>query len=785
MEKISENPLLVKWTKIPENPGAKRSLILAIRVLLVSVHRFIKDECLMMASSLAYTTIVTLVPTLTVVFALLTVASGIQNRQGEIFDEVSGFLVKNNIQFDITPYWETLSDIISTASQIGAVGFVVFIFSATAVLRSTERAFHFIWRIDTHRSFVNKFVFYFFLISFGPLLFAIGKGFSDKITDVFRAPHLKSLALTSDGTIWVAGEKGNIGKVTGLNAPIQFIPKSSIDFENMLCVDFSGIETGTCKKPDISKENFFRIRSFETSLFSLSEEGTLLFSSDLGKTWKIHTLKNLLIKDFGISDLKTIFILTDDTRTLRYEIGVKLEEISKFTEKGITPVRVRFFTEKEGFVLDKEGRLWKTADGGKTFASFQVSPKPLNDIFFLSRTLGFVVGDGGAIYRTKDGGNTWISLNHKRYSYDRVWVFSSPKKQDYDVFVLNNLGDILLSEDEGENWKIAYHPSGGDLLDMIHLAKTGLLSEDGGGETDSEVESTGDPEDPTANAVSLNKDMLGIIAVGEYKKMIRIEQDSKGQMLWKKYQGGAKIFSIYTILKVTIPLISIWLFFILLFTLVPNTKVPMHAALIGSAVTGVILILFFWGFLNIYLTSFTEKTMIIYKALAAVPVFLLSIYSVGAIVLFGAEVTATLQFPDRYLVPKHPFDDADEYIKYEFYHALRFLAYVYQYQDKQGKLIPLAEMKKRLNLPEREVKLIKEALEKADLISLNEKGNIAPIRLKEQVNLYELYQKTISFTLGVPETKDPSLPQASLGLSQLEDKVKVHLSSISLKDVAL
>ncbi|TGN13981.1 YhjD/YihY/BrkB family envelope integrity protein [Leptospira ilyithenensis] len=778
MNTIPAHPLLIKITTIPENPGWKRKLILSLRILLVSIHRFTVDDCLMKASGLAYTTIVTLVPTLTVAFALLTVASGIQTRQDEIFHDVNSFLLKNNIQFDITPYWETLSDIINTASQIGAIGFIVFIFSATAVLRSLEKTFHSIWRIESHRSFINKFVFYFFLITFGPLIFVVGKGMSDKISDSIRPPHLKSIVYTEDGKIWVAGDKGNIGTITDLKEDIRFIPNDAVDYENMLCVDFNLIETGTCKKPNIYKENFFRIRSSGNYLYTISEEGSFLFSHDLGKNWNLHSFKNIFIKDFGISNDNTVFILTEDTRTLRYDIGSKLQELKRFTDKSITPVKVRFFTDIDGFILDKEGRLWRTTDGGTNFTFQVISKKTLNDIFFLDRNTGFVVGDNGAIFRSKDGGNTWQDFNHKKHSYERVWMFKSPKIQDYDLFVLNSLGDILISEDEGSSWSVAYKSKGGDILDLIHLSKQELPAND-----KASAETT-DPEDQHGEEVSqLNERMLGIVGVGEYKKLIRIENDSKGNTVWKKYQGGAKVFSLYFLFQIILPLITVWLFFLMLYTLIPNTKVPLKAASIGAAITGIILILFFWGFLNIYITSFTEKTMLIYKALAAIPIFLLTIYCFGLIVLFGAEVTATLQFPDRYLLPSHPFEDIDTFVKHEFYHAIRFMANIYDYQDKKGKLISVSELGKKMMIPTKDLSFIQSSLEKADFISISDKGKISPVKLKEQITLLDLYNETVSFTLGAPPDPSTSLSMAGKELQSIESGLKERLGSINLKQL--
>ncbi|MCW7492349.1 YihY/virulence factor BrkB family protein [Leptospira sp. 2 VSF19] len=782
MNALTKSSLSVRLTAIPEENGWKRKLILSVRVLLVSIHRFMKDDCLIIGSSLAYTTIVTLIPTLTVALALITVASGIQTRQGEMVDDINAYLLRNNIQFDITPYLETLTDIISTASQIGAVGFVVFIFSATAVLRSLEKAFHIIWKIDLHRNVINKFVFYFFLISFGPLLFVVGKNITDKISDSVRPPHLKSIVSTKQGELWVAGEKGNIGTIKELNKSISFIPNSSIDFENMLCVDFDTVETGTCKKPDITKENFFRIRSVGNDLFTISEDGTFLYSNDLGKTWKLHSLKGIAVSDFGAIDFDTIFILTKDTRTLRYEIGKTLKEIKRFTDPGITPIRVRFFTEKDGFILDREGRLWKTSDGGSTFFPQEISPKPLNDIAFLNRNVGFLVGDNGAIFKTIDGGYTWNDLSHRKYSYERVWVFTSPKKQDYDIFILTSLGDILLSEDEGENWTTAYKGKEGMILDMILLSKKTK-------EIESVLESSALTQEESIEiesqneAKTLNEGMLGIVGVGEFNKIIRVEEDDKGQTIWKKYQGGKRFFSLYSIFQILLPLLALWLFFLLIFNIIPNTKVPIKASSIGAAVTGVILIIFFWGFINIYLTSFTEKTMLVYKALAAIPIALLAIYSISLIILYGAEVTATLQFPDRYLLPKHPFEDIDSNLSYEFYKTIQVLALTYDHQLKNGELIKLSNLRKTLLMPEKELNDILEKLNGAKLLEITEDKRIAPVKLKEQIDLVTLYEETSSFKLGAPKELNKISPKLNESLSKLELKLKEELQKISFKDL--
>ena len=206
MDDMSVDTKIKEIFQFDNQSGWKRKFRLIIRILYVSCVRFYRDECLMQASAVSYTTIVSLVPMLTVALAFLTITSGFNDRQDQIFEEVNTFLQKNDIKIDIGAYLENLKDIINSATQIGAVGFIVLIFSATAILRSFESSFNKIWRIETPRAFVDKIIFYFFILSIGPLLFAVFLGFAMKASDKLRPSHLFSVSRDNSNFIWIAGE---------------------------------------------------------------------------------------------------------------------------------------------------------------------------------------------------------------------------------------------------------------------------------------------------------------------------------------------------------------------------------------------------------------------------------------------------------------------------------------------------------------------------------------------------------------------------------------------------
>jgi membrane protein len=88
-----------------------------------------------------------------------------------------------------------------------------------------------------------------------------------------------------------------------------------------------------------------------------------------------------------------------------------------------------------------------------------------------------------------------------------------------------------------------------------------------------------------------------------------------------------------------------WLLMFLLFTLMPNTSVNKRAALIGSFVGAIL-----WegakiGF-NLYVTKALPYSAL-YGSLGLIPLFLFWMYLTWLIVLFGAELTYSLQTLDR------------------------------------------------------------------------------------------------------------------------------------------
>ena len=73
----------------------------AIRVFIAASRKFLIDDCYTKASSIAYTTIVSLIPTLTVALTIYSIFSGVGDKKDDLFRSISQFMQNHNIKLNI------------------------------------------------------------------------------------------------------------------------------------------------------------------------------------------------------------------------------------------------------------------------------------------------------------------------------------------------------------------------------------------------------------------------------------------------------------------------------------------------------------------------------------------------------------------------------------------------------------------------------------------------------------------------------------------------------------
>ena len=120
----------------------------------------------------------------------------------------------------------------------------------------------------------------------------------------------------------------------------------------------------------------------------------------------------------------------------------------------------------------------------------------------------------------------------------------------------------------------------------------------------------------------------------------RISQIAEGNSILG-YIGPALIFLIRLA-----PYVMMWLLFMLLYMVMPNTKVKFGAALLAGIVAGTLYQFIQWGYVTFQVG--VSRYNAIYGSFAALPLFMIWVHLSWLIVLFGAELSFAYQNVKQY-----------------------------------------------------------------------------------------------------------------------------------------
>ncbi len=148
-------------------------------------RHFMDDQCLRTAASLAYTTLLSLVPLMAVVLVTLSAFPSFQS----LGDKVENLLFSSFVPGITSRIWEYLQSFTAKASQLRAAGVVVLIFTSLSMMATIESSFNRIWRVRESRPLWLRFLVYWAVLTLGPLLIGMG---------LAATTYLISLPLVSD-----------------------------------------------------------------------------------------------------------------------------------------------------------------------------------------------------------------------------------------------------------------------------------------------------------------------------------------------------------------------------------------------------------------------------------------------------------------------------------------------------------------------------------------------------------------------------------------------------------
>jgi photosystem II stability/assembly factor-like uncharacterized protein len=134
-----------------------------------------------------------------------------------------------------------------------------------------------------------------------------------------------------------------------------------------------------------------------------------------------------------------------------------------------------FLTAQVGYVLDVDGAIFRTVDGGETWVEQNTGEKAesYNAIFMVNPTLGYAVGGGTSAssswslaLRTMDGENwTGIVVNADAPLNDVAFTDASTG------FVAGNYGTLMITTNGGNNWQSISPDTTYNFVDINFLTK--------------------------------------------------------------------------------------------------------------------------------------------------------------------------------------------------------------------------------------------------------------------------------------------------------------------------
>ena len=129
-------------------------------------RRFDEDRCLQIASSLTFTTLLAIVPIITVALTLISAFPVFR----ELLGHIEQFLLQNMLPESAETVAAYTRQFTENAARLTAVGLIFLFVTAMIVLMTIDRAFNQIWRVPRPRTLVQRVFIYWALLTVGPIL---------------------------------------------------------------------------------------------------------------------------------------------------------------------------------------------------------------------------------------------------------------------------------------------------------------------------------------------------------------------------------------------------------------------------------------------------------------------------------------------------------------------------------------------------------------------------------------------------------------------------------------
>ncbi len=190
-------------------------------------ERFRADQLGLTASSLTFTTIISIVPLFTVALAIFSVFPMFAKMQTGLQQLLVDSLIPDNIARQVLSY---LGQFATKASKIGWVGAAAFLVSALMLILTIDRKLNDIWRVRTTRHLARRIVVYWTLLTLGPLLMGLSLSFSSYVISASKG----WVSVLPGGVKVLLDVVEFIVIATSLAAMYRFVPNTQVRWTHAL-----------------------------------------------------------------------------------------------------------------------------------------------------------------------------------------------------------------------------------------------------------------------------------------------------------------------------------------------------------------------------------------------------------------------------------------------------------------------------------------------------------------------------------------------------------------------
>jgi len=155
----------LNWAKLAEYSRPLAWILRGLRIVFYIFDEFVKDNCLQAAASLAYTTLLSLVPLAAISLAVL---SRFKFSEENIENFLMQYLLPTASFQEVII--ENIQKFARNTAALSILGGLFLAITAVVLLNTVEGSFNFIWRVTERRNLLSKFTAFWSVITFSPIL---------------------------------------------------------------------------------------------------------------------------------------------------------------------------------------------------------------------------------------------------------------------------------------------------------------------------------------------------------------------------------------------------------------------------------------------------------------------------------------------------------------------------------------------------------------------------------------------------------------------------------------